>query len=279
VIGVSPAYFLSRFGDHFTPQDVAEGLAELAQLGFSGFQLEIFHKESLNDWEGAGAEQVRRCSADLGLEATQFVAHFMMEAFSNPTALSSDSGLREMKSVTDIASLFDECCIITVPLSAFEFEDPLDQEQYDTCFARIVDKIGQLLDLARDAGRQLALEILPSALIGGIDGFLRLSDQIESESLCLNFDTGHAWAAKENLYLIPAKLGKRIVGTHLCDNLGNENLSLRPGAGSIDWHRLMAALKHVGYTGSLDLEIICKPDQVWQAYETGRRFMQDIWNM
>jgi sugar phosphate isomerase/epimerase len=258
---------------------VAEGLVELAQMGFGGFQLEVFHKESLKDWEGAGAGQVRRRSADLGLMATQFVAHFMMEGFSNPTALSSDSGLREMKSVIEISRLFDECRIITVPLSAFEFKDPLDQKQYHACFARIVDKLGQLLDLVRDAGRKLALEILPSALIGGTDGFLRLSDQIESESLCLNFDTGHAWAAKENLYLIPAKLGRRIVGTHLCDNLGHENLSLRPGTGSIDWRRLMAALKRVGYAGSLDLEIICKPDQVRQAYEAGRSFIQAIWDM
>jgi sugar phosphate isomerase/epimerase len=70
------------------------------------------------------------------------------------------------------------------------------------------------------------LEILPSAIVGGIDGFIRLCERLGTASLGLNFDTGHAWASKENLYLIPAKLGRQIVGTHLCDNFGNENLSL-----------------------------------------------------
>jgi sugar phosphate isomerase/epimerase len=203
----------------------------------------------------------------------------MMEAFSNPTALISDSGLEEMRSVIEIASLFDECRIVTVPLSAFEFSDPLDQKEYEVYFARCADKLGRLIELVRDAGRHLALEILPSALIGGIDGFLRLCDQLDSEPLYLNFDTGHAWAAKENLYLIPAKLGRRIGGTHLCDNFGNENLSLRPGAGSIDWQRLIAALDHVGYAGSLDLEIICEPDQVQREYDAGLRFIRDIWDI
>ena len=78
------------------------------------------------------------------------------------------------------------------------------------------------------------------AEVGGIDGFLRLCEHIGTDTLGLNFDTGHARACKENLYLIPAKLGGRILGTHLCDNFGHENLSLRPGAGSIDWPRLQA---------------------------------------
>ena len=120
------------------------------------------------------------------------------------------------------------------------------------------------------------MEILPTALIGGIDGFLRLCDRLNTESLKLNFDTGHAWASKENLYLIPAKLGKRIAGTHLCDNFQNENLSLRPGAGSIDWPRIIKALRLTGYEGWFDLEIICRPDMIYQEYREGRDTIQRL---
>ena len=112
-------------------------------------------------------------------------------------------------------------------------------------------------------------------LVGrGIDGFLRLCEHLGSDSLGLNFDTGHAWACKENLYLIPAKLGPRILGTHLCDNFGNENLLLRPGAGSIDWQRLIAALKVCGYNGTLDIEIVCKPDDTLREYGQGHTFIE-----
>ena len=96
------------------------------------------------------------------------------------------------------------------------------------------------------------------------------------QNLHLNFDTGHAWAAKENLYLIPAKLGRQILGTHLCDNFGHDNLSLPPGAGSIDWHRIIAGLNAVGYQGSYDIEIVCQPKAVRQQYLEGRGFIEKL---
>ena len=278
LIGVSPAYFISRFGNRFTPEEVAAGLKELAETGFQGFQLEVFHRETLENWLRSGASLIRRASADLGLKATQFVAHFMMEAFSNGEKLSSDAGIREMNSVLEIVEHFDECAIVTVPLGPFVAPRIPRIEEYRNFFDRCVEKIRALLERVQGAGRHMALEILPSAVIGGIDGFMRLCDRLNADTLGLNFDTGHAWASKENLYLIPAKLGRRIQGTHLCDNFGNENLSLRPGAGSIDWPRLMEALQLSGYEGAFDIEIICKPEEARDEYGRARTFIASMLN-
>ena len=88
---------------------------------------------------------------------------------------------------------------------------------------------------------------MPSAVIGGIDGFKRLCDQLDTDTLGLNYDTGHAWAAKENLSMIPAKLNGQILGTHFCDNFSFENVSLRPGTGSIDWPGIIDSLGASGY--------------------------------
>jgi sugar phosphate isomerase/epimerase len=114
---------------------------------------------------------------------------------------------------------------------------------------------------------------MPSAVIGGIDGFMRLCDQLGKDTLGLNFDTGHAWAAKENLYMIPAKLNGQLLGTHFCDNFGHENLSLRPGAGSIDWPAVIEGLRTAAYEGSFDIEIICPPENVRQEYAQGLAFI------
>ena len=230
IIGVSPAYFISRFSNRFTPEDVAAGLKELVDLGFQGFQLEVFHQETLADWVHSGASQVCRVSADLGLRATQCVAHFMIEAFSNRDRLFSNAGITEMQSLLEIVGRYDECGIVTVPLGAFEAPRIPGVEDYRDFFDRCVEKIGVLLTMVEETGRRMALEILPSALIGGIDGFMRLCDRLGTVTLGLNFDTGHAWASKENLYLLPAKLGRKIVGTHLCDNFGNEILAEGLGA-------------------------------------------------
>ena len=276
MIGVSPAYFVSKFSNRFSPDDVAAGLEDLPALGFFGFQLEVFHRESLETWARTGVAEIRRKSSDLGLKAHQFVAHFMLEDFAERQSLVSNAAVEQMKVVLDIVDRFEECRVITVPLPAFEDRAASSRDNYLFLFERCAGKLSRLLALVEDAGRRMALEILPGAIVGGIDGFLRLCEHLGTDTLGLNFDTGHAWACKENLYLIPAKLGPRILGTHLCDNFGNENLSLRPGAGSIDWPRLIAALKACGYNGPWDIEIACPPNSVAEEYEAGRRFIEAL---
>jgi len=276
LVGLSPAYFISRFTDEFTPSDVAAGLTEVSEMGFSGFQLEVYYRRNLQLWLEGGSQQVRQRAEDLNLKPTQFVAHFMLAAFANPDNLMSDLGLAEMSSVLEIVSHFKACRVITVPLGGFETNGDTAPLDYSAYFSRCAEKIGGLLEMVETAGFRLALEIMPSAFIGGIDGFMRLCNHLGTGSLGLNFDTGHAWAAKENLSLIPAKLGRQILGTHLCDNFGHENLSLPPGAGSIDWPRIMAGLNAAGYQGSYDIEIVCPPEAVRQQYSEGRAFIEKI---
>jgi sugar phosphate isomerase/epimerase len=277
-IGVSPAYYISRFTDRFTPENVADSLDELARQGFQTFQLEVFHRETLEEWLSRGAEIVRRQSTNHGLQASQFVAHFMLEDFADRQNLISNAAIEQMKVVLDIVDRIDECRVITVPLPAFDDRSSSCRDDHFFLFERCAGKVSRLLAMVEDAGRRMALEILPGAIVGGIDGFLRLCEHLGSDTLGFNFDTGHAWACKENLYLIPAKLGPRILGTHLCDNFGNENLSLRPGAGSIDWPRLAADLKACGYKGPWDIEIICQPQETASEYGVGREFIENLLN-
>ena len=211
-----------------------------------------------------------------GCGLSQFVAHFMLNAFSNASSVISDSGLVEIDSVLQIVDRFENCSIVTIPLGAFDSQGIVERSDYIALFNRCVEKIGQLLEQVEGSGRRLALEIMPSAIIGGIDGFMRLCDQLKTDTLGLNFDTGHAWAAKENLHMIPAKLSGQIVGTHFCDNFGHENFSLRPGAGSIDWPGIISGLRASGYEGSFDVEIICPPEAVRQEYGQGLAFIEAI---
>jgi len=276
VTGVSPAYFISRYTDRFTPADVSEGLIEIAELGFQQFQLEVFHAETLADWINSGSLQVRQRSGDLGLRPSQFVAHFMLNAFSNTASVMSDAAFTEIDSVLEIVERFEDCSTVTIPFGAFDAQQIIRHDDYRALYNRCVEKIGRLLERVEESGRRLALEIMPSAVIGGIDGFMRLCEQLGKDSLGLNFDTGHAWAAKENINMIPAKLNGQILGTHICDNFGHENLSLRPGAGSIDWSEIISGLRASGYNGSFDIEIICTPEAVRQEYSQSRAFIEAL---
>jgi sugar phosphate isomerase/epimerase len=131
-----------------------------------------------------------------------------------------------------------------------------------------------MLDIAEEGGKRLALEILPGSLIGGLQGLLRLIDVLESPNFGYNFDTGHAWASREAIELIPGMLGGRIFGTHLKDNDQTKNVSLVPGDGTIPWDPLVKNLLSTGYLGNFDLEIRCESGETESLYKRGLEYIR-----
>jgi sugar phosphate isomerase/epimerase len=268
ILGVSPAYFFSRFTTDFSVRQIGSALPDLRRLGYEGFQLEVFKDEKLAEWLSDG-NGLRRRAGDLGMRATQMVAHFLLHGFENEASLFSDYGFEEMKKVVEILGAFPDCKTVTVPVPSFTIDPrvPMTPDGYKRLWARLREKIGRLLETAEDGGLRMAMEVVPSSILGGIDGFLRMCAELGSETLGYNFDTGHAWSSKELISLVPARVAKRIYGTHLKDNFGAENLALAPGKGSIPWDAIIDALAAAGYEGAWDMEIACPADRVETEYQ------------
>jgi sugar phosphate isomerase/epimerase len=280
MFGVSPAFVLSGWGEGFSPADYAEALDLVAKLKFTSFQLEVFSSDQLGEWLSGGSTLVGARADSLGLRPSQLVAHFLLPSFSSSKALQSTQGLEEMKMVVEILEAFPACSVVTLPIGGFR-SDRLDPAsagsgKYEELERRFVDKLLRFLEIVEPSGRRMALEILPYSFLGGTSGLLRLLESIASARLGYNFDTGHAWACKEEVALIPLKFGERIFGTHLCDNLGHENLSLRPGAGNVPWETVLSNLLACGYRGSLDLEIRCQAAELEAEYSTGFTYLQSL---
>ena len=311
MIGVAGTYFISRYGDRVAPRQVAEGLAEVAALGYDAFQLEVFHADTLDEWTRNGAPLLASAAKDRGLHATQFVAHFLLHSFESPESISRPDGREETAKILEIVSRFPECKVITVPLGVFSFtagaiassatrnaggsgsaqgprphgqaaaakSDPQGGHGLPVSFAelreRYLRKLRSVVELIEGAGLRCGVELVPGAFVNGTDGLLKLFSDLGSTTIGYNFDTGHTNAAKENVALVPYKFGQRIFGTHLCDNFGNENLKLCPGDGSIDWAGVFHSLSDVGYTGSLDVEIRCRPEEVRDSYARAFRFIRE----
>jgi hypothetical protein len=77
MIGVSPAFVLSLYGSGFSLQDFCDALPRIKRLGFSAYQPEIYHAVAIPEWVRR-ALQVDATASELGLRASQFVAHFML---------------------------------------------------------------------------------------------------------------------------------------------------------------------------------------------------------
>jgi len=268
MFGVSPAYFLSRFTDRFTPADMAGSLPDLASCGFDAFQAEIFHGETLDEWLAGGASLVGCAGRDSGLACSQFVAHFLLHAFESPAAIASSWGAEEAKKTLEVMARIGNCTLLTVPVPGLPLGEAchLSASGHAALRLRMVDKLARMLEMVERAGCRMSLEMMPGSPWTGIHGFLRLAAEVGSPSLGYNFDTGHAWSCKEWVPGIPALAGDRILGTHLKDNCQNENLALAPGAGTIPWPATVTALAAAGFRGSWDIEFRCPAQDAVAAY-------------
>ncbi|TVR04438.1 MAG: sugar phosphate isomerase/epimerase [Spirochaetaceae bacterium] len=276
--GVSPAFFISSYGDRFSPGDYCAGIDRLVTLGFDSVQLEVFHPDSIDQWTTDGFARVTGHAGDRGLVVSQCVGHVLLNAFTSEQTLASDWGIEEAAAIaTALATI--SCTLLTIPIPAFQAPGRTAAGFWAGVEQRFIGKLASMVSAAQHRGLMVALEVLPGSLVGGVGGFLRVAEALEQtgcDDIGFNFDTGHAWSSGELPALAVHRLGGRITGTHLCDNFGTENLSLAPGSGSIDWPSVMEALHGVDYAGSYDIEIHCPAGDTDHQYQKAREFLSEI---
>lgn len=273
MIGVSPSFFFSKYTTDFSIYDYIDGLESLKELGVDCFQGEIYKKEKIDEWRDNG-KILASSYGKLDLKMSLFVAHFLINYTGKFDSLFDDSCFSDVETVCQIVKEnFTEVETIVVPFAKYQVHDVV-KESYEVIWKRVVDVIGQMTNIAKDYELKLALEIIPGSIIGGIDGLIKLIDETGAENLGYNLDTGHANCSGEVLSLIPSKLKGKIFGTHLKDNFGEENLSLTPGKGNIDFKQINKALAESGYKGSFDLEIGSDRDNVMMDYSKGVSYLK-----
>ncbi len=87
------------------------------------------------------------------------------------------------------------------------------------------------------------------------DEFIRYLDEINNPFFVACLDTGHAALVREDIADFIKKLGKsRLKCLHIHDVDGTDDLHTLPFYGSVNWDKIMAALKSIGYTGDFTFE-------------------------
>ena len=102
---------------------------------------------------------------------------------------------------------------------------------------------------------RFALEGHANVICGSTDAMLRAFDRIPSPYFGTNFDVAWQFMQREYPPMSVYKLGRRIFHTHLRDTDGLMCYSYPIGQGVIDWNHFVRALKEVGYSGVLSLEL------------------------
>ena len=277
MIGVTPAYFLSKYGEDFTPEDVLHEIPIIQELGFDAFQLEITKREYLDHWNEKSLLRLRNRCEEEKVEVSQLVAHFLIDDVSSTEGLEKGLDDKEIDHLFFIINHLPYCLQLTIPFGIFNPKEEMSRKEYEKALDQVVHSLEKLLAKGKQQHVFIALELQPGAIIQGVSGFLQMLALLkEHPFFTYNFDTGHAHCTKDIVELIPLRLGSRITGTHLCDNCQKENLSLTPGEGTIKWERLIRALKNNHYEGSYDLEIMCNKDEVEQKYQAGLAYIKEL---
>jgi len=97
----------------------------------------------------------------------------------------------------------------------------------------------------------------------------------EAPELGMNLDTAHGHTQHLDLPAIIQHCGPRLYGLHVSDNHGEPyDKHLIPGKGTIDWPRVISALKVAGYQGDFHLEL---PHERDDNIETTTRAAQEAY--
>ncbi len=98
----------------------------------------------------------------------------------------------------------------------------------------------------------------------------------EVSELGLNLDTAHAHSQHLDLPVLIHHFGQRLYGLHVSDNHGEfYDKHLVPGKGTINWSKVITALKDVGYKGDFHMEL---PDEWGGSIEATTRAAHEAYH-
>ncbi len=274
MFGVSPTYFLSRFGECFSDGDVIEAIPAIAADGFDTCQLEVFSPEQLQWCTALRYRAIADALTRSDLDTRVFVAHLVGEAFCTTDTLASGAGYAELERCLDSAVALPgvETCVIPVlPLRAMSAD-----VSWSTVEESLVDRLRRFSSLCEQRDIRLALEIIPGAIISSAGHLYELLENAGLNRVGICLDTGHVNRCGENIAALTRRFAGRIYAVHMSDNDGCTNTSDPPGSGTVDWSLLIRLLDRSGYEGSYDLEIRCSPEEAPTAYRRGLAHVRTI---
>jgi D-psicose/D-tagatose/L-ribulose 3-epimerase len=198
------------------------------------------------------AAAVTRAAADAGLSV------LICGAFGPDRDVSHEDAGRRQGGLDYLRRCIDLAAAVGSPLVSGPMYAPtgqarlLDPPARAAQWARAVDSLARIADLARDAGVRLAVEPLnrfETDLVNTVEQGLRLCADVGADNVGLLLDTFHLNIEEKSL---PAAIAA--AGTRLFHVQASENDRGAPGSGHIPWPEVVAALRSVDYRGSVVVE-------------------------
>ncbi|MGI9034210.1 MAG: sugar phosphate isomerase/epimerase family protein [Acidimicrobiales bacterium] len=219
-----------------------------ADLGFSGVEVGVYRPD--DELSAAAMTEIGALATGTGLGVEAVL-------FSMPADRWPDGGLtsptESARAVTEIAETARRASDLGARvLGVWPGADrPLAGTEG---WARTVDALGAVADVAEPLSLAVAVEYKPGQLVAGAAEALRLAETLDRPAVGVLVDTAHALAGGEDLAALPALLTGRLAHVHLGDSAGDADADLPPGA-EHDFAPFLGALAASGYRGALSFDL------------------------
>ena len=262
----------------------AEAVRRLAAIGYTGVEImaDVPHA-----WPACLLEEQKQGIRDAlkknGL-AVSNVNAFMMNAISDPRQkywhpswIEPDRHYRQVridhtKRALTLAKELGAPCITTEPGGPVE-----KGASWSAALKLFGEMLKPVAEHAEKEGVLLLIEPEPDLLIETADQFLELMQHIDSPAIGLNFDIGHFYCVGDEPAPTVHRLAPHIRHFHLEDIAATRvHHHLIPGEGAIDFAATFRAIRAIGYTGWVTIELYPYVDDPDAAARTALQRVTEI---
>lgn len=249
-IGLSTGCFYNR--------NILNCLPLIRESGFS--MIEICSSPAHLDFHDSDA--VRRAAnriAELGMEAYSFHAPFAQHI-----DISSADESQRNASIAEIIKAAEAAAHLRVHYFVLhpgpENAAVIPAAEQLAHMQNAIASLDRIVQRCHELGILCVLENkLPHLLFGNTSDILWILDGIKTAEVGACLDTGHAFLAGD-MHSLVHKLMGHLKLIHVHDNVGSGDAHLPPGAGKIDWKKLLENLLQIQFHGAFILELAECPD-------------------
>ncbi|MBV7337218.1 sugar phosphate isomerase/epimerase [Chloroflexi bacterium TSY] len=267
------------------PSPPDEAIAQIAEMGFDGFELIVLSTEELRDYyTPARVRHLRNNYESQGLLLSRFaIGSYPLQALAQFEPENQQSALDAFALGATVARDLGADLVSFVPAwpeglvaphqylplyihpavnGALSTAGPtwrLDLPEsfvWSTIWDNYVRSLEACVSIAAEAEVRLALEGHPLTILSNTDSFLRLFDQMPAPQLGVNLDMAmQAAIHREYPPISIHKLGQKLFHVHARDTDGALNYSVPVGSGILDWPAIIKSLQQIGFDGFISIEL------------------------
>lgn len=193
-------------------------------------------------------ENARRALTKAGIEPRTIHANFGNTLdISSPDPAIRAAGLQAVGAAIRLAVGIGARMVIVHPSA-----EPISDNERDARIKQAKHSIETIVEMARQSGCRVAIELLPRDCLGhSVAELLRLLEGIDAETAGVCLDTNHLMNGFSSLPEVVRSLGPRLFALHCSDYDGIDEKHWPPLRGVIDWPAFLSALGAAGFSGPL----------------------------